>query len=70
MQVTLKFILCSSYDFDDKGKHMQGFSCRCYDAKANKIVKVKTDKDLPYVFGDDVTVDVVPNGNYLNYEIH
>lgn len=66
MQVTLKFILCSPYDFDGK----KGFSCRCYDPKANKIVKVKTDKELPYVFGDDVTVDVVPNGNYLNYEIH
>lgn len=71
MQTTLKFICCSSYDFNDKdGNRVQGISCKCFDEHSKKIVKVTTDKELNLDFGDDVTVDVVPNGNYLNYEIH
>lgn len=71
MQTTLKFICCSSYNFkDDDGNRVQGISCKCFDEKTKKIVKVKTDNLLYYEFGDDVTVDVIPNGNYLNYEIH
>ena len=70
MQVKFKFICCTDYDFTDgSGKQVKGISCRCFDPKTEKIVKVKTDKKLDYKFGDEVLVNVVPNGNYVNYEI-
>lgn len=70
MQTTLRFICCSAYNFtDDDGKKVEGITCKCFDEKSKKIVKVKTNKVVLYDFGDDVLVDVVPNGNYINYEI-
>lgn len=71
MQIKLRFICCSPYDFtDDEGRRVQGISCKCFDERSKKIVKVKTDKYIELDFGDEIDVDVVPNGNYLNYEIH
>ena len=70
MQMILKFILCSPYDFtDEHGKRVCGYSCKCFDENSNSIIKVKTDRMLDYHFGDDVLVDVVPNGRYINYHI-
>ena len=70
MQITLKFICCSSYDFtDDEGKRVKGVSCKCFDPESKKIVKVKTDTLLDFDFGDDILVNVIPNGNYLTYEV-
>lgn len=70
MQIKLKFICCTDYDFtDDNGKQVKGVSCRCFDPESGKIVKVKTDVMLYNEFGDDVIVNVKPNGNYLTYEI-
>lgn len=70
MQLTAKFINCEPYDFkDSNGNRVQGISCKCFDVVSNKIIKVKTEKMLPYNFGDDVTVDVVFNGRYVNYQI-
>lgn len=65
MEMTVKFILCKEYDFE--GNH--GISCKCFDTKSQKIISVKTNSVLPYVFGDDVVVEVVPNGNYITYTI-
>lgn len=69
MNMTLKFICCSEYDFEDKGKRVTGISCKCFDEKAKKIVKVQTDKMIKADFGTDIPVIVEPNGNYLNYRI-
>ncbi len=70
MKYVLKFISCSEYDFTDEntGKEVKGISCKCFDVESQKIVKVKTDVVIPADFGDDLEVDVVPNGNYLNYK--
>lgn len=70
MQMIVKFICCTSYDFvDADGKRVVGVSCKCFDENNNCIIKVKTDKMLDYHFGDDVLVDIIPNGRYLNYQV-
>lgn len=70
MQIKLKFICCTDYDFTgNDGNQVKGISCRCFDPESRKIVKVKTDKMLDHKFGDDILVNVKPNGNYLNYEV-
>lgn len=70
MQTTLKFICCSEYDFvDAEGKRVSGISCKCFDMHAKKIVKVRTNHFIDADFGDDIDVNIVPNGNYLNYEV-
>lgn len=65
MQMKVRFICCSSYDFDGN----KGISCKCFDENKKKIIKVSTNHLLDYDFGDEVIVDVIPNGNYLNYQI-
>lgn len=65
MQMHVKFICCYSYDFEG----MKGIACKCFDTDKKKIIKVKTKHLLDYEFGDDVLVNVVPNGNYLEYQI-
>lgn len=71
MQMIVKFICCSAYDFIDPntGERVQGVSCKCFDTDNKSIIKVKTDKMVDYEFGDDVLVNVVPNGRYINYQI-
>lgn len=71
MQINMKFVCCSSYDFvnHETGERVQGISCSCFDESQNKIIKVKTTKMLNYKFGDDVVVNAVPNGKYISYEI-
>lgn len=70
MQVVFRFICCNEYDFtDDNGRRIQGVSCKCFDENAKQIVKVKTDKMLDKVFGDEVLVNLVPNGRYLSYVV-
>ncbi|MCD7723058.1 MAG: hypothetical protein LUH82_03790 [Clostridiales bacterium] len=62
------FINCSRYDFTDSiGKQIAGVTCKCFDRATSKIVKVKTDKVIDLPFGAELVVDVVPNGNYLDY---
>lgn len=70
MQITVKFICCSPYDFKDSdGNRVSGISCKCFDEESKSIIKVKTDKMLANKFGDDILVDVVPNGRYINYHV-
>ena len=71
MQTTLKFICCSDYDFvnQETGERITGIAFKCFEPNSKKIVKVKTDCLIDGEFGDDVLVNVVINGNYLNYEI-
>ena len=70
MELVMKFINCTPYDFTaENGAHYSGYSCRCFDTRSKKIVKVKSDSFIDLEFGDDVTVDCVPNGRYLNYSI-
>lgn len=65
MQITLRFICCYSYDFEGN----KGIACKCFDEHANKIVKVKTNHLIDACFADEITVNVIPNGNYLTYEV-
>lgn len=67
----VKFICCSAYNFvdSDTGERVQGISCKCFDVENKEIIKVRTDKMLSYEFGDDVLVNVVPKGKYINYQI-
>lgn len=70
MQMTVKFICCTSYDFKDgDGNRVVGISCKCFDEENNAIIKVKTSHLLPNKFGDDVVVNIIPNGRYINYQI-
>lgn len=70
MQLIVKFICCSEYDFNDlDGNRVSGISCKCFDEQSKSIIKVKTDKMLVNKFGDDILVDVVPNGRYINYHV-
>lgn len=70
MQMKVKFICCSSYDFVDKdGKRVTGISCKCFDEKNNSIIKVKSNRLLDNKFGDEIVVNIVPNGRYINYQI-
>ena len=63
MQKKLKFILCKEYNFEGN----EGISCKCYDPSSQKIVSVKTSRVLKNVFGDEITVNVELNGNYVTY---
>lgn len=69
MNIKVRFICCSEYDFMDNGKRVQGFSCKCYDENSGKIIKVKTDKMVKAEFGTEIPVIAEPNGNYINYRI-
>lgn len=70
MQTKLRFICCSTYDFaGEDGSRVKGISCKCFDERSKKIVKVATKHLLDCEFGDEIIVEVVPNGNYLNYQI-
>lgn len=70
MEIIMKFINCTSYDFKaENGTRYVGFTCRCFDPATEAIVKCKADHLLDYQFGDDVTVNAVPNGRYLNYHV-
>lgn len=70
MEIVMKFINCTPYDFTaDNGTRYIGYSCRCFDTQTQKIVKVKSERQLKNSFGDDVTVMCTPNGRYLNYSI-
>ena len=70
MQITVKFICCSPYDFKDSDDNrVSGISCKCFDEESKSIIKVKTDKMLDCSFGDDIIVDVVPNGRYIKYQL-
>lgn len=70
MQTTLKFICCFSYDFkDDSGERITGITCKCFDEESGKIVKVKTNHMIDACFADEIIVNVIPNGNYLTYEV-
>ena len=70
MQLVVKFICCSEYDFNNPdGNRVKGVSCKCFDEQSKSIIKVKTDKMLVNKFGDDILVDVVPNGRYINYHV-
>lgn len=70
MQRTFKFICCSAYDFTNKdtGERISGIKCQCFDPEQKQIVSVKTDRMLNYNFGDDIEVDIVPNGRYVSYK--
>lgn len=69
MQLKVRFICCRPYNFvDDAGNQVHGVSCSCFDEASNKIIKVKVDRVLDYVFGDEIMVNVVFNGNYVRYE--
>lgn len=68
MQATLKFILCTSYDFiNGDGERVQGIKCQCFEPNSKTIVKVKTDHIIEAEFGDDLNVLVELNGRYINY---
>ncbi|MDE6020475.1 MAG: hypothetical protein K2H01_05740 [Ruminococcus sp.] len=70
MQKVLKYICSSSYDFTDaQGKRVVGISCKCYDPESKTIVKVKAKHLVNAEFGDDVTVNVIFAGRYVNYEL-
>lgn len=64
MKIELRFIFCREYEFEGK----KGITCSCYDENSGKIVKVKTDVIIPAEFGDVLSVNAVPNGNYLKYQ--
>lgn len=71
MTTLLKFIENHSYDFNDKntGERVQGIYCSAFDPDAKRIVKVKTKHLLDNQFGDDLTVNVVLSGRYVDYEV-
>ncbi|MCH5320863.1 MAG: hypothetical protein J1E36_03825 [Eubacterium sp.] len=70
MQKVVRFINCTSYDFVDKdGKRVTGISCKCFDEDSKSIIKVKTSHLLDKNFGDEVLVNVLFNGRFVNYEI-
>lgn len=71
MQMVVKFICCSAYDFTDRetGERVQGISCKCFDTENKDIIKLKTDKMINAEFGDEIVVDVIPNGRYINYKV-
>lgn len=71
MTTQLKFIENHSYDFKDKEtkERVQGISCFAFDPDGKKILKVKTNHLLDLQFGDDLTVNVVLNGRYADYEV-
>lgn len=69
MKIDVNFILSKAYNFkDEKGNQVEGVSCKCYDPSQNAIISVKTDKVLPYTFGQKISVDCVINGRYVNYQ--
>lgn len=70
MQKTVRFICCSGYDFKDKaGNRVVGISCKCFDEETKTIIKVKTNHLLDCEFGEEIVVNIVPNGRYINYQI-
>ena len=71
MTTELKFIENHSYDFTNKktGERVQGITCNAYDPDGKKIVKVKVKHLLDKQFGDDLTVNVILNGRYVDYEV-
>lgn len=70
MEMVYKFINCNSYDFVDKGGVRRvGVSCNVYDPDTKKILKCKAKHLINLQFGDDITVNVIPNGRFINYEV-
>lgn len=70
LQLIFKFILCKSYDFtDNNGQRVTGITCQCYDPENKSIIKVKTNHLVNAEFGDDILVNVVPRGRFVDYEI-
>lgn len=67
MEMKCKFINCTSYNFDNNGKHYEGFTVRVFDPVSKSIIKCKSESDVQLHFGEDITVKAIPNGRYLNY---
>lgn len=73
MEIAVKFITKTKYDFEDKnGQRVAGTTAYCFEPKTQKIIKVKVKHENVIAnkeFGADMTVFAIPNGRYLNYEI-
>ena len=70
MQIKVKFITRSDfYSFDKDGKHYEGYTVHAYDAKADKLIKCHSDKEINAQFGDEILVRCVPNGDRIKYEV-
>lgn len=70
MQKTVKFVLCKPYDFTNPdGERITGVSCQCFDPESKCLLKVRTKHLVTAEFGDDILVNIVFNGRYVNYEI-
>lgn len=73
MNFECKFICAHSYDFTDgQGRRIVGCTAECFDAQKKNTIKVKVLHPQAIEgkkFGDDITVHVVLNGRYVNYEV-
>ena len=73
MKLNVKFINAKPYDFTDgQGKRFVGCNIFVFDSHSNSIIKVKVVNASAIEgkkFGDDIVINCIPNGRYLNYEV-
>ena len=73
MKLNVKFINARPYDFtDNNGKRIVGCNIFVYDFQSKEILKVKVVNPASIEgkkFGDDITINCIPHGRYLNYEV-
>ena len=70
MNFDVLFINQNSYDFvDDHGQRRAGVSVNVFDPRSKKILKCKSKHLLDLSFGDALTINALPNGRFVSYEI-
>lgn len=73
MILECKFINASSYDFTDgQGRRIVGTTANCFDTNSKSLIKVKVRNATAIEgkkFADDIRVNAIPNGRYINYEV-